>query len=528
MGIYLNPGNESFRKAINSQVYVDKTGLIGYTNSVLDTEQSCMCVSRPRRFGKTMAADMLAAYYSRGCSSAELFKGLKAESLPDYDVHMNRYDVIHLDITAFFREKEDGMQMLERINRSVIAELRDAYPDMIPETEDYLPAALSAIYARTGSGFIVIIDEWDALFREESLDFAAQRTYVELLRGLFKSAEARRFIKLAYITGILPVKKYNSESALNNFDEFTMTRPAHLAEYTGFTEDEVRTLCDRYDMDFEEAARWYDGYSFRRMKHVYSPNSVIKAMLNGEFGNYWTRTVNYESLRNYISMNYDGLKDSIVMMLSGGRCSVDVDTFENDMTSFRCRDDVLTILIHLGYLAYDSEKHEVYIPNEEVRGEFYRTVKDTDWTSVTEALNSSDELLRATWRMDEKAVAEHIDEVHMKNTSILNYNDENALSCVISLAYYNAVNEYTIVREMPAGKGYADMIFLPGKHSDKPAMVVELKYDKTAATAIDQIKSKRYPAVLQSQTGDILLVGINYDSKTKKHECVIEKYRIGS
>lgn len=250
------------------------------------------------------------------------------------------------------------------------------------------------------------------------------------------------------MTGILPIKKYNSESALNNFDEFTMTSPAMLAEYVGFTEAEVKSLCKEYEMDIEEARRWYDGYAFPRISHVYSPNSVIKAMLRGEFSNYWTSTVAYESLKGYISMNYDGLKDAIVRMLAADRCRVNINTYENDMTSFKSKDDVLTMLIHWGYLAYDSRKREVYIPNEEVREAFVQAVENSGWTAVAEAIEKSEALLRATWNKEEARVAAGIDEVHEANTSIFAYNDENALSCVITLVYYHTINDYTLIREV--------------------------------------------------------------------------------
>ena len=310
-------------------------------------------------------------------------------------------------------------------------------------------------------------------------DYAAQEAYIELLRVLFKGEPAKSFLILAYITGILPVKKYNSESALNNFDEFTMVNPAWLAEYVGFTEPEVRQLCDKYSMDFSDAEQWYDGYAFRTMQHIYSPNSVVKAMFRGEYGNYWTSTVAYESLKSYISMNFEGLKDDVIRMLAGERCKVNIESFENDMTSFKRKDDVLTILVHLGYLSYDSMRREVYIPNQEVRSAFSDAVLDADWKPVADAIKASWDLLVATWNKDENAVAKGIDEIYMANTSILEYNDENPLSCVITLAYYHAVSEYTLIRELPSGKGFADVVFLPRRRSDKPAMVVELKYDQS-------------------------------------------------
>jgi ribosomal protein S8 len=304
-----------------------------------------------------------------------------------------------------------------------------------------------------------------------------------------------------------------------------MINPDLIAEYIGFTENEVKALCDKYDMNFDEMKRWYDGYSLDGL-HVYNPKSVADAVRRRKIANYWTQTVAFESLKEYINMNYDGLKDDIVAVLSGGRCHVNILDFENDMTSFKSKDDVLTVLIHLGYLAYDEITNEAYIPNEEVRSAFERTIKRTDWTPVIDAINKSERLLKLTWAKESDEVAEYISEVHMQNTSILQYNDENSLSCVITLAYYYSVNDYTVIRELPSGLGYADIVYLPKKHSDKPAMIVELKYNKNAKAAIEQIKEKKYPKSLQDYKGNLLLVGINYDKDTKEHSCIIEDYEI--
>lgn len=347
-----------------------------------------------------------------------------------------------------------------------------------------------------------------------------------MLRGLFKDAPSKKFLKLGYLTGILPIKKYGTESALNNFDEFTMVESDMLAEYVGFTEEEVITLYEEYGMDFEEAKRWYDGYHLADNLHIYNPKSVVDSVRRKKIGNYWTSTETYESLKYYINMSFDGLKDAIIEMIAGGRCKVDTNTFENDMVSFQSRDDVLTVLVHLGYLAYDGKTEEVSVPNEEVRGAFVRAVKKSDWKYVIDAISASDELLQATWRGDGDAVAEGIDKVHTAYTSILNYNNENALSCVISLAYYNPINEYTMIREFPTGKGYADVVFVPRKDSDKPAMIVELKWNQSADGAICQIKEKQYVQGLGEYQGNVLLVGINYDKDTKKHDCVIEQLEL--
>lgn len=527
MGIYVNRGNDSFARARKSRIYVDKTGLIEYTNEVVDTEQCHICNSRPRRFGKSMTAGMLAAYYMKGCDSRELFEGLEIAGKPSFEEHLNQYDVIHLDMAYLLVQNKSAVDTVAFMQKCVIDELKVIYPGILTDEDQALPFALSKINDAAGARFVIIIDEWDAIFRECETDKQGQQEYVRLLRGLFKGEQSKDFVVLAYITGILPIKRYNSESALNNFREFTMLNPKGLSEYIGFTEEEVRNLCETYHMDFQETARWYDGYSFRKLKHVYNPNSVVNAMLDGEYDSYWSNTVSYGSLKEYICLNFEGLRDLVIQMFAGARCTVDINTFQNDMTSFKSRDDVLTALIHLGYLAYDADTREAYVPNEEVRAAFERAVRDTGWDPVVQAIRDSDSLLRATWNRDADAVAEGIDKVHMGNTSILQYNNENALSCVITLAYYNAANEYTLIREMPSGKGYADIVFLPRRYSTKPALVVELKYDQSAESAVAQIKDRRYPEALREYQGNILLVGISYNKEDKKHECTIEEWDKG-
>lgn len=524
MGIYLNPGNAAFKESLCSEIYVDKTGLIEYTNGVLGTKQKNICVSRPRRFGKSMAAEMLAAYYCREADSAELFSSLEIAAHPSFQQHLNQYDVIFLNIQDFFSRAENVKELVSYLQDAVMDDLRKTYRiQQEPNRKMSLMMALEEIYSVTRQGFIFIIDEWDCIFREKKQDIDAQNAYLDFLRSLLKD---KVYVKLAYMTGILPIKKYGTHSALNMFGEFSMTNPRRLARYAGFTEPEVKELCYRYHMDFAEAKKWYDGYQFRRISHIYSPKSVIDAMLNEEFDNYWTQTETYEALKLYISMNYDGLKDSVIWMLGGGRCKIDAGTFQNDMTSFTGKDDVLTLLVHLGYLAYDANKNEVFIPNEEVQAEFIRAIKTNGWEEISKAITASEDLLDATLRRDADYVAKELDAIHMESVSILKYNSENALSCVISLAYYSAKAYYILVRELPAGKGFADIIFLPRKNCmDKPAMIVELKWNKSAKGAIEQIKTQKYVDALKEYVGDILMVGINYDKNNKEHQCVIEEFK---
>lgn len=529
MGIYLNPGNEQFAVSVNSELYVDKTELIKYTNSRIGKDRPLICSSRPRRFGKTMAVTMLAAYYSKGCHSEKLFAGLKISQNEFFKIHLNKYNVIFLDIQWIYgnaleeMKRNSSVKVVSYIQEQVITELRKEYPECVLETDISLPSVLAKINVMTKEQFVIIIDEWDCLFREDKNNENLQKEYINLLRGLFKGTPSGAFLKLAYITGILPIKKYGTQSALNNFREHTMVSPRQMAEYIGFTETEVKAICKEHDMPFREMQKWYDGYFFEKIGHVYSPNSVIEAVDSREFGNYWSRTETYESLMTYITMDFDGLRQMIVDMLGGQRCDIDVESFQNDITSFRSADDVITLLIHMGYMAYDSRTKTVFIPNDEVRGVFLRAIRSDGWEEVIKAINSSEALLEATLAMDEKTVAQMIQEVHMQSTSSLVYNNEISLSSVIALTYYSACRDYTLVRELPTGKGFADMVFLPKRTSLNPALILELKWDKTAEGAISQIKNKGYVSALKEYKGNILLVGINYEKKSKKHQCRIEK-----
>lgn len=522
MGIYLNPGNNKFKRAVNSDIYVDKTGLIKYTNSIVNTLQSCVCVSRPRRFGKSMAADMLTAYYSKGCDSRELFSSLEIAKDENFEEHLNKYDTIFLNMQEFLSRSSNVKELLERVEGKVIRELKKQYPDVELYDENDLAETMQDIFAESECPFIVIIDEWDCIFREFKHDKAAQEIYLDFLRDLLKDKE---YIYLAYMTGILPIKKYGTHSALNMFDEFSMIDPGPLAEYVGFTEKEVEALCQKYQMDINEIKNWYDGYSFEEVESVYSPKSVVSCMRLGKLGNYWNQTETFEALQIYIDMNFEGLRDDILSMIAGETVPVNTRSFTNDMTTFRTEDDVLTLLIHLGYLGYRYADKTVFIPNEEIRSEYVSAIAVSDWGEVSKALKNSADTLQAIWQGREEQVAEGIRQAHFE-TSHLQYNDENALSYTISLALYAARNFYTVHRELSGGKGFADIVYVPRKRFlDKPALVVELKWDKNAEGAIQQIKEKEYCRSLEEYKGNLLLVGINYDKKTQVHTCKIEQYR---
>jgi len=521
MGIYLNPGNEGFAESLRSEIYVDKTGMIAYTNQCLKTKNKFICVSRPRRFGKTTALEMLAAYYSCGCDSREMFECCEIAKGKDFLEYINKYNVIFLNMQQFLSEAEPG-KMIEYLEQVLIEELQEEYKECLEGKTGRLSVLLRRVYAKTGRPFVFLIDEWDCVMREKQNAEELQRQYLDFLRNLLKD---QIYVGLAYMTGILPIKKYGTHSALNMFDEFSMTDPSLFEEYVGFTEREVRALCERFQMDFGEISWWYDGYCFRKFQHVYNPRSVVEAVRRRKLSNYWTKTETYEALKIYMDMDYDGLREAVIALLAKEPVHVNTRTFQNDMTSFETKDDVLTLLIHLGYLAYDSVKEEAFIPNREITEEFENAMSVGGWKEIMKVLKASERLLEATIEGNAEEVAKGLDMAHEEVSSVLTYNDENSLGCAINLAYYSARKEYQVIRELPAGKGFADLVFVPMRWSRKPALVIELKYNKDVKAAIEQIKEKKYAKALERYQGEILLVGISYDRGTKAHSCIIEMHR---
>ena len=529
MGLYVNPGNEEFDRATKSKIYVDKTGMISFINQNLNTEHQNICVSRPRRFGKSIAANMLVAYYSRGCDSKELFEKFKIAEDAGFEEHLNKYNVIHLNMQQFLGRTKTIDEMLELLTRKVTRELKREFANVTYYEED-LVSVIEEIYSQTHSFFVFIIDEWDCIFRVKGNDTDAQKIYLNFLRDLLKN---QPYCVLAYMTGILPIKKYGEHSALNMFDEYSMTNQRELAEFTGFTEQEVQELCPTYDMPYEKMKQWYDGYDLKGIQ-IYNPRSVVMSLLGHDFDSYWTKTETYEALKKYIQMDMYNLKELVTKLIAGSSVAINPDKFQNDMTTFASADDVLTLLVHLGYLTYDFDTRTVHIPNQEVQKEFINCIEDGGWEPVMDAIRKSEELLNATISGDEDNVARIIEHVHQENTSILAYNDENSLACVISLSYYSAKKNYVIYRELVGGKGFADLVFIPRKTTQDPAIVVELKRNQTADAAIDQIKRKEYVQSLKDYRGEVLLVGINYESKDsdgenyKKHFCKIERMTIAA
>lgn len=525
MGIYLNPGNENFRRTIASGRYIDKTGMIKEINRFIDTGNNYICMSRPRRFGKTIAGNMLSAYYSKGCDSRDLFSQYEIAKDPDFNDpngRLNSQNVIKIDMNSEYQTTRNKEQLIYNIEEKIKRELRRSYPDVEILEDVSLAEALLEIYASTGESFIIIIDEYDVLVREQVGQVLFDR-YLSFLNGLFKSDTLRPAIDLAYLTGILPVVRDKIQSKLNNFREYTILDAVNLAEYIGFTTDEIRKLCDENGMDFEECRRWYDGYHQRGLE-IYNPESVIMSMIEGKYAGYWGKTSTYEAIAERIRQNFAGTKEDVIKMLAGESVDVEVSRYMNTMTSFTSKSDLFTYLIHLGYLAYDEEKGTCRIPNWEVRKEWYFAIEaEPEYAETNRIIEASKELLESTIAGDTEAVARALNLTHIHVTSNRSYNNEDALASAIYLAYIYTLNEYTVIREATAGCGFADVICIPFK-PNRPAMIIELKRNGTAERAVEQILQKNYGEAFFNYHGEVLFVGINYDEKDKTHTCRIERF----
>ena len=522
MGTYFNPSNAGFRQAVNSRIYIDKTQLIDILNSRLFTEEKCISVSHARRFGKSQAADMIDAYYSRGCDSGKLLSKLEISKSYDFIKHLNKYNVLHLDMSSITDGHKDDF--LIDMKRKVFDDISEEIDIKISEKQD-VSEIINKIYKITKIPFVIIIDEWDCVVRNFSDKPELVHEYIQFLHSLFKSKESKEFLALGYITGILPIKKIEDESALNNFIEYTMTDSAEFTTFFGFTEKEVDILCEKYDMNRESVKEWYNGYLING-EHMYNPNSVYNAMARRKLKSYWKNTSAFETINKFVTMNFDSLKEDVVRMLSGEKIYVDTETFQNDLSEISSKDDALTALIHLGYLGYDCDESTAYIPNYEVANAFHSAMKKSSWKDISKLYQACNDIINATIRCDADKVAGYIEIAHETYTSVLKYNDENALGCVITMAYFTAPEYYNVIREFPSGKGFADIVMIPRPDSgNKPPMIIELKYDKAADTAIKQIKEKRYSGNLRGYN-DVLLVGVNYDKESKKHECTIEKFNV--
>ncbi len=522
MGIYLNPGNANFKGVLKAPIYVDKTMMIKTLNEFIDRENKYICVSRPRRFGKTIASEMIAAYYSKGCDSHDIFDKLKISGEDGYEEKLNKYNVINIDLNSEYQNSRNKDKLISSLEADIAEEMKKQFPECDIRIGDSLAKNILRVHVDMGETFIILIDEYDVMVREQVPQELFDE-FLSFLNGLFKSATLRPAISLAYLTGILPIVRDKIQSKLNNFEEYTILDARELTEYVGFVPEEVEALCKEWGMDYEDCRRWYDGYR-QNGYEIYNPESVVKSMQDKKFSNYWGKTSSYRVINDRMEENFKGTKDAVIRMLSGEEVPVNVTQYLNTMDCFATLDDALTYLIHIGYLAYNEEEETCRIPNLEIRREWANAVAVMSGQETTDnIIKASKDLLNATVRGDEDAVAKALDESHIHVTSNRSYNNEDALQSAIYLAYIYALNKYTVIKEKTTGKGFADVVFIPFV-PDMPAMIIELKHNKCAQSALDQIRDKKYFDSLKDYKGGLLFVGVNYDEKDKTHECRIERF----
>ena len=585
MGNILNPGNDNsfikLVKAKDTRVFVDKTDFIEKTNALFNTDGNLLAVTRPRRFGKTVTAHMLSAYYSKGYAGQKIFDDLKISYKDCFSEHLNRYDVIYIDMNSIdgryknYLKKTKRVQVVESLvdylEYSIIRELRgqknfaECFENNDIENTGLLEA-LSALQTDLNAQFIFIMDEWDLVYREYPHDEPLQKSFINLLKDLFKSDDGYACFTLVYLTGILPIKKYNSQSALNGFDEYNMLSPGDFADYFGFTEDEVAEIVKspKCQISLQELKEWYEGYKIRGTD-IYNPNSVTKAVSRNECISYWSGTSSNEEVVRLINMNFDGIRNDILHLIEGREISFNCGRFQNDMVSIKSEDDVLCLLVCLGYLGcknpdddiFEDEKSSdcnrkgtttqqtekteqdeqtktankknrriAYVPNAEIKSALMDIVREQDWYERMDTIRRSENLLRAIRSLDGKRTAELIQEVHNSpSVSIYDYNSESALTfCVITGLLWSTLDDYDCHREDQSGKGRVDLVYEPSVKGSEPLILIEFKYGESAETALQQIKTQEYyRRYTKKYAKNIILVGINYDPKTKDHQCLIEK-----
>ena len=552
MGCFLNPDNDnSFIRLANSKnkyLLVDKTDFIEHINERINEDNRFLAVTRPRRFGKTVTAHMLSAYYSKGYVGQNIFDKLEIANKPSFVEHLNKYNVLYIDMISikdkYISYKADSSFYIEGIDDLVdflqfivVHELKQnqEYADQINNAplvgKKSLLSALEVVCKYTSEKFIFIMDEWDLICREYRNEPELLEKFIEVMRGLFKSDGGQACFALAYLTGILPIKKYNSQSALNVFKEYNMLTPEPYETYFGFTEDEVAEIVKSPNctLSHQELKKWYEGYKLNGID-IYNPNSVVSAVSDGKCKSYWSRTSSNEEVVRLINMDFDGIKNDVMNLIEGARVVFDFSNFQNDMVTINNKNDVFSLLVCLGYLGCsdvggDGNYKQAYVPNKEIKYALMGIIKGQEWFERIENIKRSESLLKAILELDATTVATLIQDVHNSPAvSLLDYNDEESLTyCVMTGLLWSTLGKYITRREEQAGKGRADLVYEPMLNGTTPLILIEFKYDGSAEEAIAQIKKQEYFKRYSGQYRNIIIVGINYSTKTKDHQCLIEK-----
>ena len=515
---YLNTNKqfENYKELVNEEYFVDKSMIIKMLNEKISTKSKYICITRPRRFGKSSIADMLGAYYSKAVESKAIFDKLKINVCKSYEENLNKYNVINISFNSISDRGNTYDDYIKMIKTTLVNDIVEMYPYIKPEK--YF--TISDMLYDTKEKFVFIFDEWDYIFNN-NLFQENQNDFLEFLRNLLKDEP---YVAMCYMTGVLPIKKYSSGSALNMFDEFTFLKDRKYGKYFGFTEDEIKSLCKKSgEMEFSELEKWYNGYYTAKGIKVYNPRSVVKALRNCHCESYWTNTGAMDEVAKYLKYNTLEIRDDVIKMVSGEEIDLIIDEeFRAGQREPKTKEEIYSAMIVLGFLSY----HDGYlkIPNKELMKEFEKALRDKSFGYVSQIIENSRKMLKATVNGDTATVESILHDIHNSEIPILQYNDENSLSCVLTLAYLSARDTYRIEREEKTGKGYADFTFHPRRKNDT-AFIVELKKDEHVDIAINQIKKKEYIEKFKKENEDkkILAVAICYNSKDKEHICKIEE-----
>ena len=519
MAYFLNSDfrNTEFELVSNDKYFVDKTKMIEKTNELINIKDRFLCITRPRRFGKTINAMMLASYYSKNANFKNLFDKLEISKSSSYLQHLNKHNVIYMTLNQIPSPNCTYKEFISGYADDLINDLQEIFPDVQIKNTNPIYKILTQVYNQTGQGFIFIIDEWDYIFNNNLFSEGERKEFLEFLRDLLKD---KPYVELAYMTGVLPIAKYSAGSALNMFLEFSIMNDYVYDKYFGFTNSEVENLCKKQDkISMNDLKNWYNGYYTCNNFRIYNPRSVSTALKIGVCQSYWTNTGPMDEINYYIDNNVEDVRNDIVQMVSGIPVNIHLEGYSAEQISLNTRDEILSAMAVYGFLSYHKETLE--IPNKELRMKFDYSLKNHQMGEISKLVLKSNQMLEATIKKDTVTMERLIQEAHDINIPIIKYNDENSLACVITLVYLSARSKYKIVREMEAGSGRADFIFYPNDKS-KHAFILELKKNATPEEALKQIKEKRYADSLKDYTGQKLAVGISYDSKLKNHKIKIE------
>ena len=535
MGIYVNSKNAYalYKKETAKPYFVDKTVLLKELFPLVEEGSHYLCITRPRRFGKTVMANMVASFFSKGHRANDVFQNLQIYQDKDYEKYLNKYTVIHIMFNDLPRNCNSYKQYIDRIEETLIRDLKKEYPDMPIDDQNAVWDTLLEIYAeKQDINIVFVFDEWDFIFHQKFVTEDDKLSYLQFLRNLLKD---RPYIALVYMTGILPIAKYSSGSELNMFAEFTMTTEQRFSEYFGFTDEEVDGLYLRYIENCastkmvtrDDLREWYDGYHTRKGERLYNPRSIVLSLSNNNTGNYWTSSGPYDEIFYYIENNIADVREDLALMVSGIPVPAKIQEYASTSMNLQTRDEIFSAMVVYGFLTYENGK--VMIPNKELMDKFADMLKkEASLGYVYRLAKESDRMLRATLAGDTETMAEILELAHDTEIPLLSYNDETELTAVVNLVYLSARDNYRVEREDKSGVGYVDFIFYP-VNRDADGIILELKVDHSPDEAIRQIKDKKYILRFTGKLGEerkcagrILAVGISYNKKQKKHACKVE------